>query len=216
MKYVLNVLFICSLIFVSSSGFAGTRQVTGIEAETLLERIKVNQASLKTISGSFVEERYIATLPVPLVFTGKVYAQLPDFLFLAYEEPIHHIMKVTGDKVLFYVNGALTADYVNLQKAEEGASPPDLFNWNPADFKGEIVETGQGYMFHNSDVKAGNRQISITLDKKTLMVHALVLQEPSGDITKIIMKDLQVNGVIPDAVLHYELPSGVMIHHMGK
>jgi outer membrane lipoprotein-sorting protein len=215
-KYFLNLLLVCGVLFVSLSAFAGARQIVGTEAETLLERIRQNQSSLKTISGSFVEERHISTMPAPLVFTGKVYARPPDFLFLAYEEPIRHIMKVTGDTVIFYVDGALTADCVNLQKAGEGAGPPNLFNWNPADFKGVIAETGAGYMFHNPEVTAGNRQIRITLDKKTLMVRTLVLQEPGGDVTTIIMKDLQVNGVIPEAILNYSLPAGVTIHNMGQ
>ncbi len=195
---------------------AAERQIDGAEAEALLLRIKESQVTITTIIGSFSEERMIKTMPVPLIFTGKVYARPPEFLFLSYEEPIQHIMKVTGDTVLFYVVDSATADQINLQNVAEGGAPPNLFGWDPSDFKGKILETATGYMLYNPEVKAGGREIRITLDKETLMVQALIMQEPGGDVTKIIMKDLQVNGEIPDAILNYTLPDGVNINKMGQ
>lgn len=195
---------------------ATERQIEGAEADRLLLRIKESQATLTTIIGSFSEERMIKTMPVPLVFTGKVYARPPGFLFLSYEEPIQHIMKVAGDTVLFYVADSATADQVNLQNVAEDGAPPNIFGWDPTDFKGKILETATGYMLYNPEVKAGGREIRITLDKDTLMVKALTMQEPGGDVTKIIMKDLQVNGDIPDAILNYTLPDGVTINNMGQ
>ncbi len=216
MKYFLSLLLACIFCLAHSQAFASDRQIAGQEAESLLARIKQNQANLKTMTGSFSEERTICTMPVPLVFTGKVYAAPPEFLFLAYEMPIQHIMKVSGDSVIFYVAGSNTADIVNLQTAGEGGHPPELFNWDPTDFAGVIIETDTGYVFHNPEVKAGDRQIKITLNKQTLMIQSLILQEPGGDITTINMENLQINGVIPDAILNYQLPAGTTINKMGQ
>jgi outer membrane lipoprotein-sorting protein len=215
LKPFLHIVFVIFLL-IPPTCVAGERIIEGAEAEQLLERIQESQASLKTISGLFIEERTISTMPVPLVFKGRVYAEPPGFLFLAYEEPIQHIMKVSGKRVIFYVAEAATADEVDMQTMGEGDGPPDLFTWSPAEFKGEIVETATGYVLQNPDMQAGDRQIRITLDKQTLMIQALRLQEPGGDITTIIMQDLQVNTAIPAAILNYELPPGVIIHKMGK
>jgi outer membrane lipoprotein-sorting protein len=214
MKYCIS-LAITLLLVSSLSCFAADRKVTGEEAALLLERIKQNQAGIKTITGSFTEERHISTMPMPLIFTGKVYAEPPVFLFLAYEEPIRHIMKVSGDTVLFYVEDAETADVVNMKAAGESA-PPNMFGWDPTDFKGEILETETGYTLYTPEIKAGDREIRITLNKETLMVQALIMQEPGGDVTKITMAGLVVNGVIPVEILEYELPDGVKLNVMGQ
>ena len=216
MKVLITISLVMILSLSSLFCCAGERSITGTEAAALLERIKESQATLKTITGSFTEERTISTMPVPLIFTGKVYAQPPDFLFLSYEEPIQHIMKVSGDEVIFYVADASTADRVNLSKVGEDAAPPNLFGWDPTDFKGKILETESGYMLYNPEIKAGDREIRITLNKETLMVQALIMQEPSGDITTIMMHNLHINGVIPVEILNYELPVGVTLHIMGQ
>lgn len=196
--------------------FGSDRLIEGEEARVLLQRIKQSQESQVTVIGSFREERTITTMPAPLVFTGKVYAKPPGFLFLAYEEPISHIMKVTGDTVLFYVDGAATADQVNLAMAGDGGGHPDLFTWSPADFKGEIVEKDTGYMLHNPEIKVGDRNIRITLDKESLMIHDIYLLEPCGDGTRIVMTDLRVNEHIPEEILQYSLPAGVTVNNLGQ
>lgn len=216
MKYFFNLVCVVLFFCIPLVCVAGDRILAGTEAEILLERVKVNQAALKTISGVFTEERMISTMPVPLVFKGRIYAAPPGFLFLAYEEPIHHIMKVSGDTVIFYVEDAVTADQVNMENGDAAQHPPDLFTWSPSDFKGEILQTEQGYVFHNPAIQAGDRQVRITLNKETLMVESLILQEPGGDSTTIVMQDLQVNIPIPEAILQYQLPAGVLINKMGQ
>ncbi len=210
------IIMCCVLVLMPLTAIAADRQIIGDEAKTLLERIKDNQANLKTISGLFVEQRSVSTMPFPLEFKGKVYAEPPGFLFLSYEEPIQHIMKVSGDTVIFYVADSTTADQVNMENGGQGGAPADLFNWDATSFSGEIVETEQGYLFHNPEMNAGDRQVRITLDKETLMVKSLILQEPGGDITTIEMHDLKVNMPIPEAILNYELPEGVTINSMGQ
>lgn len=216
MKYFISFM---TLLMISVSALycqGSDHLVTGEAAARLLERIKTNQAGIQTISGSFTEQRTISTMPMPLLFTGKVYAQPPGFLFLSYEQPVQHIMKVSGDTVLFYVADNMTADQVDLKAVGEGGAPPNLFGWDPSDFKGEILETDEGYILYNPEIKAGDREIRITLDKETLMVQALTMLEPGGDITKIVMDDLQVNAEIPESILDFQLPKGVTINQMGQ
>ena len=214
MKTLITIMLL--LLLSVTPSFATGRLVTGDEADTLLSQIKQNQAQINTITGSFTEERLIATMPAPLVFTGKVYARPPSFLFLAYEKPLAHIMKVTGDTVLFYVEGAKTADKVDLHKMGEGGAPPNLFAWNPSDFKGEIIETETGYLLSNPQIKAGDREIRISLNKHSLLVQSLILQEPGGDKTTIHMDTLQINKEIPKEIEAYTLPVGVTINMMGQ
>jgi outer membrane lipoprotein-sorting protein len=206
------LILICSL---SCFSFAAERMIEGEEAQALMLRVKQSQ-DVTGIIGSFTEERCLSAMPTPLVFTGKIYARPPDFLFMAYEEPFVHIMKFNGKTALFYVDGAPAADQVNLAAIADGKIPPGMFTWSPTDFTGKIRETDSGYVFHNPEDKVGKRDIRITLDKNNLKIKEVYFHDSTGDSTRITINDLQVNKEIPDEILNYTLPDGVIVNNLGQ
>ncbi|MEN8257213.1 MAG: outer membrane lipoprotein carrier protein LolA [Thermodesulfobacteriota bacterium] len=186
------------------------------EAQDVLQRIKESQADLTTITASFVEERRIAVLANPLVFSGKVYVEPEDFLFLQYEKPLRHIMKMAGDSVLFFVEDSETADMVDLAGAQERGQRPDLFNWSPKNFQGEVREVKDGYLLVDPNASAGSRQVRVVVDKSTLVVRHILLVDESGDETRITLSDVRLNEEISEHIRNYALPQGVRVHKLNQ
>ncbi len=186
------------------------------EAQDVLQRIKESQAGLTTIIASFIEERRIAVLANPLVFSGKVYVEPEDFLFLQYDKPLQHIMKMAGDSVLFFVEGSETADMVDLAGAKERGQQPDLFNWSPKNFQGEVREVDEGYLLGDPEASTGNRQVQVIIDKDNLVVRHILLIDQSGDETRISLSDVRLNDNIPDHIRNYTLPTGVRVHKLNQ
>lgn len=186
------------------------------EAQAVLQRIKESQAGLVTISASFVEERRIAVLANPLVFSGKVYVEPEDFLFLKYEKPLEHIMKMTGGTVLFFVEGSETADMVDLAGAQERGQQPDLFNWSPKNYQGEVREVADGYLLADPEANAGSRKVRVIIDKGNLVVRHILLVDESGDETRISLSDVRLNAEIPANIRNYALPEGVRVHKLNQ
>lgn len=186
------------------------------ESQEVLARIKASQEGLTTIIASFTEERRIAVLARPLVFSGKVYVEPEDFLFLQYEKPLRHIMKMSGDSVLFFVEDNETADVVDLAGAKEKGQRPDLFNWSPKNFKGEVREVADGYLLADPEANAGSRKVRVIIDRDNLVVRHILLVDESGDETRISLTDVLVNKDIPDHIRNYALPAGVRIHKMNQ
>ena len=213
MKIIVQILCI-ALIACSLSGFslAAERIIEGQEAKALMRRLE--QSREKTIIGHFSEERKIAAIPAPLVFSGRIYAMPPDFLFMAYEAPFAHIMKVSGGTVLFYVDGAATADEIDLTTLDNGKLPPAAFAWSPVDFTGMIVETDSSYELRDS--KGDDGEVKIILDRKSLALKEVCFQGDNGDSTRIVVTDLQTGREIPPEILHFQLPAGVKINHPGQ
>jgi outer membrane lipoprotein-sorting protein len=210
-------LCLCGEFFFSAAARAEEgRLLDAVEAQEVLDRIKASQSGLVTIIASFTEERKIAVLAHPLVFSGKVYVEPEDFLFLRYEKPLAHIMKMAGDTVLFYVEGAETADMVDLAGAGERGQRPDLFNWSPKNFKGEVREVAEGYLLADPEAAAGNRRVRVIVDRRTLVVRHILLVDEGGDETTISLADVRLNEKIPDHIRNYALPPEVRVHTMNQ
>ena len=219
--FILFVYFVslclCGELFFSSYSMAEDgRLLDQTEAQEVLARIKESQAELSTISASFVEERRIAVLANPLVFSGKVYVEPEDFLFLQYEKPLRHIMKMAGDTVLFFVEDSETADMVDLAGAKERGQRPDLFNWSPKNFQGQVREVADGYLLIDPNATAGSRQVQVIVDKGNMVVRHILLIDESGDETRISLSNVRLNKKIPDHILNYALPEGVRIHKLNQ
>lgn len=198
------------------AGTATSRLLGEEEATAVLERIKASQEEIKTIIASFSEERNIAALARPLIFSGQVYAEPEDFLFLRYEEPLRHIMQMSGDSVLFFVEGSDTADMVDLDGAGQKGRRPDLFNWSPVDFQGRVYELEDGYLLTDQQATESARQIQVVVDKENLVVRSLQMVDEGGDETTITLRNVRLNRQIPDEIRHYSLPQGVRIHKMNQ
>ena len=192
------------------------RLLDATETQDVLKRIKESQDGLTTITALFTEERKIAVLANPLVFTGKVYVEPEDFLFLQYEKPLRHIMKMAGDSVLFFVEDSETADMVDLAGAKERGQRPDLFNWSPKNFKGQVREVADGYLLADPEATTGSRQVRVIIAKDNLVVRHILLVDESGDETRISLSDVRLNEKIPDQIRNYALPKGIRINKLNQ
>lgn len=202
----------CSSVAQADEG----RLLDQAEAQAVLQRIKESQAGLVTISANFTEERRIAVLANPLVFSGKVYIEPEDFLFLQYDKPLQHIMKMAGDTVLFYVKDAETADIVDLGGAQERGQRPDLFNWSPKNFQGEVREVADGYLLADPEAGVGKRRVRVIINRDDLVVRHILLVDEGGDETRISLSDVHLNKEIPDHIRNYALPQGVRVHKLNQ
>jgi outer membrane lipoprotein-sorting protein len=56
----------------------------------------------------------------------------------------------------------------------------------------------------------------VALDKKSLQVKYVCIEDESGDVTTISLFDVQINLDIPHAILSFELPEGVKINRLHQ
>jgi outer membrane lipoprotein-sorting protein len=123
---------------------------------------------------------------------------------------------MVGDSVLFFVEGSETADMVDLVGAKERGQQPDIFNWSPKNFVGEVREVADGYLLADPTAAAGKRQVRVIVDRDNLVVRHILLVDESGDETTISLSDVRLNEKIPGHIRNYILPQGVRIHKLNQ
>lgn len=188
------------------------------EQALLLEKLTKVQQSIKTFQGEFKEQRTTKELKMPLHFEGSIYYDAKGLFFMQYVNPVRHILRVKEGEALFYVDGSKTADVVDLSSMNGVAKQANLFAWNPGDFKGRIWSGRTEYRMEDSSRnvrgKKQGRKIVIFLNKQTLIMEKVRIEDEFGDVTEILLFKQKVNKELPQSILHFSLPEGTEINRM--
>ena len=190
------------------------------EQRVLFQRLKKVQKNIKTLQAEFSEQRKIASLTTPLYFKGQLYYAREGLFFMAYNDPIHYILRVKEGEALFYVDGSPTADVVNISNIKGLAGHADLFAWNPEGFTGKVWEDDKGYRLEEKSEKAADHQkgnrLHMLLDKQTLMVKYIRIADGSGDITEITLSAIEIDLDLPMHVIEFTLPEGIRLNRLDQ
>ena len=190
------------------------------ESRAILERLGRLRKDILTFQADFVEKRTIPSLVTPLQFEGRIYYQNNGIFFMEYVKPLRHILRVLKNEALFFVEGSTTADLVDMPAANGLAGNPDIFALNPDKLSGQILEGKTVYVLEdtggNPDGKGPNQKLLVSLEKKSLLVKEIRIEDESGDITEICLFNVQINLDIPKSISAFELPDGVKINRLHQ
>ncbi|TVM19214.1 hypothetical protein DPQ33_02310 [Oceanidesulfovibrio indonesiensis] len=213
-----SLLLICLMAFVAGS--ASANELDDAERDAFLQRLQTAQQDIRTVQARFTETRTISTLPRPLVFTGTLYVQRGDSLiFLRYEKPTQHILRVQEGEVLFWVQDSPTADVMQMDDTSasgQAGSNPNLFDWRPQDFSGAISREDDGYHLVSAGGENGPQRIEVVLDPEGLYATSIRITPKGGGATVIELHDVRINEPLPDVVIDFTLPAGTEINEMNR
>jgi outer membrane lipoprotein-sorting protein len=218
MRTVIAILMLCCMLAAAAmagaegepvdQGPAGTTGKAGAFA-----RISKTVSGVKTIAGSFRQERRLAMLARPVVSTGRFYCEKPDRLRWELVSP-----EPSG----FLVN----RDQVKQWKGKEGPSGAfetgqnplvklivdQIFAWTTADFKWleerYVINVVQDdpitlkLVPRSSKEKKYIDHLRISFEVGTNYVHVVNILEKGGDSTRIEFFDLVINNPLPQGLFH--------------
>jgi len=215
-----SVIFVPLLILLLMGGYStvpakeeAMYPLDSAAGKTFYDRLGKVQEDIKTFKAVFVEKRSISSLKAPLRFEGEIYYHHEGLFFMEYKKPIDYVICVKGKEALFYVKGSQTADVADVSGVKGLAKHSDLFGMNPSRFKGEVWEGENSYRLEEkeqgSGVENGGQNLTLFLNRKTLLVECIRIEDDYGDVTEITLSDIKVNQELPTFVLQFTLPKGV-------
>ncbi|MEM6794806.1 MAG: outer membrane lipoprotein carrier protein LolA [Acidobacteriota bacterium] len=194
----------------------------GERVRALLERIRIEQAQLETLSASFTQRKEGKLLLEPEVSTGNFWYRAPDRVRWDFDEP---------DRTRIVVNeGQMVTWHLDLKKAEV------LEVGNKADRVMQLLSASNsvGTLQRYFDVTAafpGNVEAPYRLDldprsrrlKKRIRSMTIHLHrtgfypvyieyvEPDGDTTELTFTDSEKNSALEDSIFTVDLPAEVEV-----
>lgn len=199
--------FVFLLFFISVAGQAQTKMSTP-EAEALKTLVKQQALTTKTISSNFIQYKHLDFLSNDIVSKGKLAFKTPDLVKWEYTDPYNYVV-IFKNETLF-INDEGKKNQVNMGSNK-------LFK----ELNGLIINSIKGDMFDdeafdityfkkdkNSQVhfipkdKKSSKFISefqITFNEKGDVLEVKMI-ELSGDFTKIVFNNKELNKPLADAI----------------
>jgi len=190
--------------------------------ERLLDRVKLEQASMTTLAARFVQHKESLALVAPDEATGRFFFQAPDRVRWEYLEP--HPMKIVvrDDEMLTW--------FVDLGTAERlaiGRLSDQIFKYLGASNSLEMLQRYFDVNVAFPEDRAEPYRLDLTprfervarrLVGMTIWIHpdlflpnGLRYEEPDGDVTEYRFESLEVGGELPEGWFDLELPDGVEV-----
>jgi len=191
--------------------------------DMILTQVAKAQKEAQTIQAEFTMEKKMSLLASPALAEGILYITKPDKIYWEVKEPIANTMIVNGPTLWMYYPSLRQVDKVDIsgkQKMltryvgmnEEGAIIKENYNiqiLNSPDEKG---------LFHLELIPKLGRmakrvsKLRVWVDSKTWFLTRIDLWEPSGDYSSVRLKNVKVNGRVPDSVYDFRPPPGTTVN----
>lgn len=196
--------FLISLVAYCS--FAQEQKLTATEVLAFKTNVEKENKSIKSIKTDFIQYKHMDFLAKDIESSGKMYFKLPNLLNWQYTKPYQYSIVFKNNKVYINDQGKKsTVDgkmFEKINKLIIGSVSGNMFD--DKEFVIQYFKSKEYYITKLtpkvSSVKKYIQQIELSFPKEDLTVAQVKLIEPSGDFTKIIFKNKQINAKFDDAV----------------
>lgn len=205
MKFRLSVVFLLTNLLV----FAQEKTMTQDEISKLKSSVNTENAKIQTIKTDFIQYKHMDVLEEDIKSEGQMYFKTKNTLKWAYSKPVSYSIIFKDNKVYINDQGKKQTINANQNKLFEklssliaGSVTGNVFN--ESEFKITYVKNNTHYIVKLSPktdaVKKYIREVHLFFPFSDAVVSEVKMLEPSGDYTKILFKNRQLNVKLEDAV----------------
>lgn len=187
-------------------GFSQEQKLTSTEILAFKTNVEKENKNIKSIKTDFIQYKHMDFLSKDIESSGKMYFKLPNLLNWQYTKPYQYSIIFKNNKVYINDQGKKsTVDgkmFEKINKLIIGSVSGNMFD--DKEFAIQYFKSKEFYITKLTpkiaSVKKYIQQIELSFPKDDLTVAQVKLIEPSGDFTKIIFKNKQINAKFDDAV----------------
>lgn len=172
----------------------------------------VQSAKISSITSTFTQEKMLSALTEKITSSGTFRFKRSNKVRIEYTSPFSYLMVMNGDRIM--VNDGQKEMQVNVKSSK-------LFQQinrimvdcvqgtilDSKDFKMRVFENDKQFLLEMRPVSKSLRDffqtILLVVEKKDYSVHAIEMNEPSGDNTIITFTNKKLNDQLPDSVFAF-------------
>ncbi len=199
---------------------------TSQRLDRLIERIKWEQARLKTMEATFVQHKVSALLIKPEEATGHFYFQSPDHVRWDFDKPSSTTVVVNEEEMITWYRDLKRAERIDVGKQADRVmqylSASNSLETLQRYFALKVSfpkEAKEPYRLELTPrfARVGKRIKSMTvhLDRAGYWPVYLQYVEPDGDSTELRFEHVKLNGSIPAERFRLDLPKDVEVKKLA-
>ncbi len=194
------------ILALTCSAVMDAATLTAQQKKDVITKISAKTSSLKTMSCTFTQTKYLSMLSDKMVSQGKMDYKQPNKLRWEYTTPYKYTFILNGAKV--YVAGSSRKDVIDTNSNKIFKEIARIMMntvtgqalASPADFTTDVADGGTLWQVtlvpRKKDMKKMFARIVLSFDKKTLMVTEINIHENNRDRTDIKLKNVKTNTAI--------------------
>lgn len=211
------ILVILGLLFTSTAGFSGQNE----SIDVVVDKIQKKYEEIEDFHADFTQEATVKALNTVQKSDGEVWFKKPGKMRWNYYEPYKDQIVSDGRTLWFYNEEEKQVIESPLNQVSETESTSTLLSGlgKIKDlYKTSFTESGEfeadgSYLIDLRPKEEGEdyNKVTLAINKNTMMVNTLYLYDPFGNLTKVLLKNVEVDKGVSDSLFDFKAPSGVEI-----
>lgn len=188
-------------------GFAQEQKMTNSEITAFKNEVTKETKNIKSLKTDFVQYKHMDFLSKDIETSGKMAFKAPNLLNWQYTKPYQYSIVFKNNKIYINDQGnkstvdAKSKMFEKINKLIVGSVSGNLFDDNEFTityFKTKDYNIAKLFP-KTSTIKKYIKEVNLFFPENESTVSQVKLIEPSGDYTKIVFKNKQVNAKIDDS-----------------
>lgn len=214
MKKAITIFLI--LFLFSLNGYSNQEESLG----SVIDGIQKRYEQINNFHAVFVQEAEVKALNKVQKADGEVWFKKPGKMRWNYETPNKDQIVSDGKTLWFYDEEEAQVIETPLSQVSETQSTTTLLSG-----LGNIKELFNASFTKDGDISSNGsylidlmpkgddeyNKVTISVDKKDMMVNILYLYDPFGNLTIVRLNDIKIDGSVSDSLFDFEAPKGVEV-----
>ena len=200
--------FLALLLLMSLNIFAQEQKMSASEIATFKASVEKETKTIKSLKTDFIQYKHLDFLAKDIETSGKMSFKQPNLLSWQYTKPYQYSIVFKNNKVHINDQGKKsTADangkmFEKINKLIVGSVSGNMFDDN--EFSIAYFKIKDTYIAKltpkTATIKKYIKQVDLYFPMNDATVSQVKLIEPSGDFTRIVFKNKQINAKVDDSV----------------
>jgi len=211
------ILVILGLLFTSTAGYS----VQNESIDAVVDKIQKKYEEIEDFHADFTQEATVKALNTVQKSDGEVWFKKPGKMRWNYYEPYKDQIVSDGRTLWFYNEEEKQVIESPLNQVSETESTSTLLSglgkikdlYKTSFTESEEFEADGSYLIDLRPKEEGEdyNKVTLAINKNTMMVNTLYLYDPFGNLTKVLLKNVEVDKGVSDSLFDFKAPSGVEI-----
>ena len=201
----------------ASAGFSEQTE----DLDTVLDKIQNKYEKINDFHADFTQEANVKALNKVQKAEGEVWFKKPGMMRWNYYRPAKDEIVSDGKTLWYYNEEEMQVIQSPLNQVSETETTTTLLSG-----LGKIKELFKASFSESKEFQSnGNylidlrpkedeedyNKVTVSVDKNSMIVNTIYLYDPFGNLTKVILEDIELNGGVSDSLFSFSVPEGVEI-----
>jgi outer membrane lipoprotein carrier protein len=211
------ILVILGLLFTSSAGYSGQTE----SIDVVVDKIQKRYEEIEDFHADFTQEAMVKALNTVQKSDGEVWFKKPGKMRWNYYEPYKDQIVSDGRTLWFYNEEEKQVIESPLNQVSDTETTSTLLSglgkikelYRTSFSESGEFEADGSYLIDLKPKEEGEdyNKVTLSINKNTMMVNTLYLYDPFGNLTKVLLKNIEIDKGVSDSLFNFEVPSGVEV-----